>query len=80
MKLIKLHQPKCTPCQFVENFLQDQGVEYESIDVSEHPEVAGQYGVMSTPVTILLDDNGEELERSAGFNPPQLENLINKLK
>lgn len=80
MKLLKLYQPKCTPCQFVENFLQDQGVEYESIDVSKQPEVAGKYGVMSTPVTILLDDNGEEVDRSAGFNPPKLESLIAKLK
>lgn len=79
MKILKLYQPSCTPCQFVENFLQDHDVEYESVNVQENPEVAGQFGIMSTPVTILLDGNNNEIQRSTGFNPSELEEMINKL-
>lgn len=79
MKLIKLYQPNCRPCSFVENFLQDQGVEYESINIIENIDVAAQYGIMATPVTILLDDEGNEVKRSAGFNPDDLEEMVNQL-
>lgn len=79
MKLIKLYQPSCSPCEMVENLLQDQGVQYVSVNVQEKPEVAGQYGVMGTPVVILLDSNDEEIQRSIGFKPDELEEMINKL-
>lgn len=79
MKLIKLYQPNCRPCVFVENFLHDKGVDYESVNVQENPEVAGQFGIMATPVTILLNDEGNEVQRSAGFNPNELEEMVSKL-
>lgn len=79
MKLLKLYQPSCTPCKFVENFLQDQGVQYESVNVQENTDIAVKYGVMSTPVTLLVDDKGNEIKRVVGFNPDGLEQLINSL-
>lgn len=78
-KLIKLEKPACRPCLMVSSFLDDQNVQYEPIDVTVHPEVGAEYGVMSVPVTILLDDTGKEVSRSIGFNPVQLEELISKL-
>ena len=63
----------------VENFLQDQNVEYDKINIEENPETSMQYGVMSVPVTLLLDDNGLEVDRVIGFNPPEIEKLIEKL-
>lgn len=79
MKLLKLYQPNCRPCVFVGNYLQDQGVKYESVNVADNPDIAGQFGIMATPVTILLDDEGNELQRSAGFNEEELNELISKL-
>jgi thioredoxin 1 len=76
-KIIKLEQPGCRPCQMVSMFLGDQGVEYETIDVTENPDVASHYGVMGVPVTILLDDEDNEVKRSQGFNPSELEEIIN---
>lgn len=73
MKLLKLYQPSCIPCEIVENYLQESNVEYESINVQERPEIAGLYGIMGTPVTILLDDNGNEMSRAVGFNSIELE-------
>ncbi len=79
MKLIKLEQPNCSNCSFVENFLIDNNVEYTKIDVTQQPDVALKYGVMSVPVTILLDDDENEVKRSIGFKPNELEDIINEL-
>ena len=80
MRILKLEQPGCTPCTFVSNFLNDKGVEFEVVDVTEQPEVASQYGVMGVPVTILLNDEGKEVQRSVGFKPDELENIVAKIQ
>lgn len=79
MKLIKLYQPACNPCQEVDNYLKENKVVYESFNVEESPEVASKFGIMGVPVTILLDDNDNEIGRSAGFRPAELEQLISNL-
>ena len=76
---MKLEQQNCRSCVFVSKFLNDKGVEFEVVDVTEQPDVASQYGVMGVPVTILLDEEGKEVQRSVGFNPEQLENIVAKL-
>ena len=79
-RLLKLYQPSCRPCQMVSQFLESQNVEHEAINVLENPDVAVKYGIMSTPVTILLDDKGNEVKRSIGYNPSELQEMISKLQ
>ncbi|MDT0160466.1 glutaredoxin family protein [Bacillus sp. AG4(2022)] len=79
MKLIKFEKTDCPPCIAVSNFLDDQGVDYERVNTEENPERAIQHMVMSTPVILLVDDNEDVVERSRGFNPAELENMISKL-
>ncbi|KAA6472142.1 thioredoxin family protein [Bacillus swezeyi] len=76
MKLIKLEQPSCTPCQLVSNYLKEKGIEFEAIDVTQRPEIAAEYGVMGVPVTILLDEKGNEVKRSIGFKPDELDIMV----
>ncbi|MEC1437352.1 glutaredoxin family protein [Bacillus sonorensis] len=76
MKLIKLEQPSCNPCQLVSNYLNEKGIDYEAIDVTERPEVAAEYGVMGVPVIILLDEKGDEVKRSSGFKPDELDKIV----
>lgn len=79
MRLLKLEQHNCNPCVMVSNYLDSSGVDYDSINIEDNPEVAMEYGVMGVPVVILLDDQDQEVERVVGFNPPQLDRLIEKL-
>lgn len=79
MRLIKLEQPNCNPCKMVSNYLNDAGVEYETVDVIQKPEVAAQYEVMGVPVTFLLNEQGEEVKRSIGFKPNELDELLKEL-
>lgn len=79
MKLIKFQRKDCTPCLMVDMFFEDKEVKPEIIDVEEQPNRAAEYGIMSVPVCVLVDDDENEVARSAGFNPAQLESLIAKL-
>lgn len=79
-KLIKFETPGCRYCQMVENFLNENGVKSEKINPLENPDSAVRFDIgMSVPVTILLDDDGNELGRSNGFNTEELDNLISQL-
>jgi thioredoxin 1 len=80
MKIIKLEQPNCKPCMEVSSFLDSMGVEYKAINILEEPNIAAQYGIMSAPVTILLDDDGNEIQRVVGMNRNELQEMISKLQ
>lgn len=78
-KLIKIYKQNCNPCTMVSGFLDSKEVPYEEFDVMENTDLAVKYGIMTVPVTILLDDEGNEVSRSTGFKPPELEGLISQL-
>ncbi|MGG1363530.1 thioredoxin domain-containing protein [Bacillus velezensis] len=80
MRLIKLEQPNCNPCKMVSNYLNEAGAAYETVDVTQKPEVAAQYQVMGVPVTILLNEQGEEVKWSIGFKPEELDELLKKFQ
>jgi thioredoxin 1 len=79
LKIIKFEQPSCVPCKMVANFLNDKEIEYTTYNVLEDFAETEQYFIMSTPVTILLDNDGNEVNRVVGYNPGQLEELVSQL-
>ncbi|MED4883059.1 thioredoxin family protein [Bacillus smithii] len=79
-KILKLEKYNCPTCVKVSNYLNDKGVTFEAVNVEDNPEIAAQYGVMGVPVTIILDDDGNEIQRSVGFKVEELEEIISKLK
>ena len=78
-KLIKFEKQGCVPCTMVQNFLEDKGVEVKKVDAFEQPELSVQYDIGSVPTIILLDDEGNEIQRSIGFKPNELEDIVSKL-
>ncbi len=79
MRMVKIEQPNCAPCALVSQYLDSRNASYQTVDATEKPDVAGSYGVMSVPVTILLDDESNEVQRSVGFKPDELSAIIEKL-
>jgi thioredoxin 1 len=79
MKLIKFEKENCSACTMVQNFLDANDVSVEKINPFENPKLAANFMISSVPVTILLDDEGTEVQRSRGFNPEELESIISKL-
>lgn len=81
MKLIKISQKTCVPCQILSNYLNDKNVEYEEIDLEDDRSIIKKYDITSVPVLVLLD--GEEvIDSVTGFNPAntsEVDSLISKL-
>lgn len=81
-KLIKLSKPACNPCTMLGMALDDLGVEVISYDITVDFDEAVKYGAMSSPILVLEDDEGIELERMVGYHPSrrgELEDLVAKL-
>ena len=79
MNILVFTQNGCNPCTMVKNYLTDQEIEFKAINVSENPQSGEEYGIMGTPVSILVDEDGEEVTRVVGFNPDQLDILASQL-
>jgi thioredoxin-like negative regulator of GroEL len=79
-KIIKFSTPDCNFCKMVNNFLEDNAddikVEIQEVNPFDEPELAGQYEIQGIPVLILVDEEGKKIKKTKGFNPEQLEDII----
>ena len=73
MKVEILTTPDCANCSILEKMLNDIGVSYEKIDVTEKPEYLQKYPIYTAPGLVL---NGK-LEFTG---IPKKEQLVEKLK
>lgn len=76
----------CGPCRRMKPIFEelettyDEEMNFVSIDIDSHPELADQYGVQAVPTFIFLDDHGREIKRIQGaVEQNELENFINML-
>jgi thioredoxin 1 len=81
MKLIKFEKKNCSKCVFVQNFLDEKGIKVEKIDVENYSDLdfISKYVDFSLPVVVLLDDNGELVKKSVGYEPAELEEIVSQL-
>ncbi|MEJ7218391.1 thioredoxin family protein [Staphylococcus gallinarum] len=49
--------PTCMPCKTIKGILPSLEFEFEYVDVFEHPELAGEHLIMSTPTMIKFEDD-----------------------
>ncbi|MGZ9868259.1 glutaredoxin family protein [Priestia endophytica] len=81
MKLVKFEKDACPNCMRVGAFLNGNGIEHEVINADKNPKEAIKHKLgFAAPVTILFNDEGEEIQRSNGFNIGELEEMVEKLK
>lgn len=76
----------CGPCQKMKPVFEEledtygDHVNFVTIDIDQHPELAESFGVSAVPTFIFIDKSGRESERLLGAaSPDVLENQINKL-
>ncbi len=69
-KLLVFSASWCGPCKAFKPTLQklDQD-RLEYIDIDEMPEIREDYEVQSVPTVILVDEDGEEIQRLVGGQP-----------
>lgn len=86
MKIIKFYQEVCQPCRAVENFVENvlKSAPDESYDIytkdAKERAIIEKYAVMQTPILLLVDKDGNEVNKVVGFNPPMIAELFNQRK
>lgn len=79
-KLIKFEKDNCKPCEMVTEYLNSKNVEFEAINAYDNPMKASKMKVRSVPTLMLLDSEGNEIKRIVGYNPQEIDQLIEELK
>lgn len=74
MKYLDFWAPWCQPCRMmlpVVEKLIESGVPVDKIDTEnpENADLVSKYGIKSIPAMVLVDENGEVLEKLVGMNP-----------
>lgn len=66
--LVDFYANWCGPCRMLSPVLEkvDSDIEVIKIDVDVFEDLAKEYGVMSIPTIVLLED-GKEIKRNIGF-------------
>ena len=69
MKILKFFSPTCGPCKVLDRNLQEAGIQYESIDVTDgaNEELITKYGITSVPILLYVGDNGETILKYRGI-------------
>lgn len=82
--LVDFYADWCGPCKMAEPVLEELSESYKDklkivkINVDENNELAGKFGVMSIPTTVLIK-NSQEIARQVGFGGKQVfEDLIKR--
>ncbi len=78
-KIIKFEKADCNPCVMVSKYLDSKSTVFETINPFNNPEVAVKYKIRSVPTTLLIE-NDEVLMRSIGYQPEELNQIIEALQ
>jgi thioredoxin 2 len=82
--LVDFYADWCAPCRMVAPFVDELArrtvgkLLVAKVDTDRAPEVAMRYGIRSIPTLIVFSD-GEEVERSVGFEPERVKGLVDRV-
>lgn len=70
MKVLKFYATWCGPCKSLSATIEKYytgDVEIESVDIDQDSATAIKYAIRGVPTCVLLDDNGNEINRKSGM-------------
>jgi len=72
-KILYFSSTWCGPCKMLGPIMESVGneVNYQKIDVDSNQELSMKYGIRNIPTLVLVDNNGNELNRSTGVMQKQ---------
>lgn len=69
IKILKFGASWCNPCKALDKQLKGVDLPIISYDVDEEEEMTERYEILSTPVLVFVDENGNEKDRFIGLAP-----------
>lgn len=54
--------PNCPNCKMIRKLLEDNGVKYELIDASEHPDLVEKFGIVSAPSLVVIPSTNDNYQ------------------
>ena len=66
MKLLTFGSDWCSGCKSLKTNLKNLQIETEDLDIDLHTQTFKKYEVKSLPTLLLLDNNGEVIQRLTG--------------
>jgi len=79
-QLIKLEKHHCRYCGELDKHLKALELPYTAYNMDDEPKYATKYGVMSAPVLILADEEGNAIKQVNGFFRDQIDELIEEFQ
>lgn len=78
MKILKFYAEWCNPCKRLSKYLNEHppALEIEEINVEDNPMLASQFDVMSVPVIVVQDDDGNEVARNTSSDPVKVQQFL----
>jgi glutaredoxin len=70
LTLIKRSNPICPLCIQMQSILENEGIEFDTIDIAIDESAIEKYGLSSVPV-LLIDDDGQQIKLN-GMQPVEL--------
>lgn len=76
MKLLKFYADWCAPCKALSAVIKESNHPHELVEVNADEDFTTlkKYNVKGLPTLVLLDDDGEEVNRSNGLLPASVFN------
>lgn len=81
--LVDFYADWCGPCKMVAPLVDEIAGEktgrmlVAKVDTDEAPELSSRLGIRGVP-TLILFDNGEEVERSSGYEPDKVRRMVDE--
>ena len=63
----------CGPCKALAPRMENLAgqINYSKIDVDQNSDLSAKYGIRNVPCLVLVDGNGQELNRMVGVQPDE---------